>query len=324
MMKGKLYIDGKDAFEEYGVFVERFGYKALIQMPSFKTITTTEWDEYDGEEPDLTEPLLDSKTFGMQLCITNILGAGDLYELISDKAYHIFQFVELGKSYKLRLVSNPSLSSFKNLGKITINFADDFPPYIPDENSDFEATEYNYPLDDAPLDKVPEGFKQKGYMLDDIDFSRFGIYIIDGTEDNIQKAPNVRENLAIKAKNLPGLKYDEEKVFYKAKDVAIKLFIHANGIDDFWRRWYSFFSTLLKPELHNFYKDTTLEDFDCYYKSNSVTKFDILRSGNVWCEFTVTLRFTNSRPDANYIILATENSEIVITEEDEAQIILRV
>lgn len=323
-MKGKLYIDGKDAFEEYGVFVERFGYKALIQMPSFKTITTTEWDEYDGEEPDLTEPLLDSKTFGMQLCITNILGAGDLYELISDKAYHIFQFVELGKSYKLRLVSNPSLSSFKNLGKITINFADDFPPYIPDENSDFEATEYNYPLDDAPLDKVPEGFKQKGYMLDDIDFSRFGIYIIDGTEDNIQKAPNVRENLAIKAKNLPGLKYDEEKVFYKAKDVAIKLFIHANGIDDFWRRWYSFFSTLLKPELHNFYKDTTLEDFDCYYKSNSVTKFDILRSGNVWCEFTVTLRFTNSRPDANYIILATENSEIVITEEDEAQIILRV
>lgn len=324
MMKGKLYIDGKDAFEEYGVFVERFGYKALIQMPSFKTITTTEWDEYDGEEPDLTEPLLDSKTFGMQLCITNILGAGDLYELISDKAYHIFQFVELGKSYKLRLVSNPSLSSFKNLGKITINFADDFPPYIPDENSDFEATEYNYPLDDAPLDKVPEGFKQKGYMLDDIDFSRFGIYIIDGTEDNIQKAPNVRENLAIKAKNLPGLKYDEEKVFYKAKDVAIKLFIHANGIDDFWRRWYSFFSTLLKPELHNFYKDTTLEDFDCYYKSNSVTKFDILRSGNVWCEFTVTLRFTNSRPEANYIILATENSEIVITEEDEAQIILRV
>ena len=39
-MKGKLYIDGKDAFEEYGVFVERWGYKALIQMPNFKSITS--------------------------------------------------------------------------------------------------------------------------------------------------------------------------------------------------------------------------------------------------------------------------------------------
>ncbi len=161
-------------------------------------------------------------------------------------------------------------------------------------------------------------------MLDDIDFSRFGVYVIEGTEDAIQKAPNVRENLAIKAKNIPGLKYDDENVFYKAKDVAVKLFIHAQGIEDFWRRWYSFFTVLLKPELRNFYKDTTLEDFDCYYKSNNVTKFDILRNGNVWCEFTVTLRFTSSRPEANYIILATEDNEIVLTEEDEAQIILRV
>lgn len=323
-MKGKLYIDGKDAFEEYGVFVERWGYKALIQMPNFKSVTTTEWDEYDGEEPDLIEPMLDSKTFGIQFCLTDILGAGDLYELISDKAYHIFQFSELKKSYKLRLVSNPSLSSFKSLGKVTINFADDFPPYIPDENSEFEPTEYNYPLVDAPFEKAPEKFKQEGYMLDDIDFSRFGVYVIEGTEDAIQKAPNVRENLAIKAKNIPGLKYDDENVFYKAKDVAVKLFIHAQGIEDFWRRWYSFFTVLLKPELRNFYKDTTLEDFDCYYKSNSVTKFDILRNGNVWCEFTVTLRFTSSRPEANYIILATEDNEIVLTEEDEAQIILRV
>lgn len=323
-MKGKLFIDGKDAFEEYGLFVEQYGYKALIQMPAFKNVTTTEWEEYDGEEPDLMTPLLDSKTFSIHFCLTNIFGAGNFYELITDKAYHIFQFVELGKSYKLRLVSNPSLSSFVNLGKVTINFADDFPPYVPNEISDFEPEEYNHPLTEEPFENAPNGFKQEGYMLDNIDFSRFGIYVTDGSEDSIQKAPNVRENLAVRAKNLPGLVYDNDNVLYRAKDVSLKLFIHANEINDFWRRWYSFFTVLLQPELRSFYKDTTLEDFECYYKSNGITKFDILPNGRIWCEFTVTLRFTSDRPKGHYLILATEDEKVVITEDDEALIILRV
>lgn len=323
-MKEKLYIDGKDAYDEYGVFVEQYGYKALIQMPSFKNVTTTEWSESDGEEVDLIAPLLDSKKFGIQFCIVDVRGAGDLYELLSDGAYHVFEFVELGKAFKLRLVSNPNLSSFINLGRVTINFADDFPPIVPDESAEYEADEYNHQLTEVPYDAAPEGFKQDGYMLDDIDFSRFGIYILDGTEDNLQKAPEVRENLAVKAKNVPGLKYDGEKVFYRAKDAQLKLFIHAAGIEEFWQRWYSFFAVLLKPELRKFYKDSTLEEFECYYKGCTVTKFDILTSGNIWCEFTLTLRFTACRPDGTYLVLATQDDETVITEEDEAMIILNL
>lgn len=46
-MVGKLFIDGLDAFSEYGIFVEQYGYKALVQMPSFKKLNSTEWPEYD-------------------------------------------------------------------------------------------------------------------------------------------------------------------------------------------------------------------------------------------------------------------------------------
>ena len=42
-MVGKLFIDGLDAFSEYGIFVEQYGYKALVQMPSFKKLNSTEW-----------------------------------------------------------------------------------------------------------------------------------------------------------------------------------------------------------------------------------------------------------------------------------------
>ena len=223
-MVGKLFIDGLDAFSEYGIFVEQYGYKALVQMPSFKKLSSTEWPEYDGEEIDLSAPLLDSKTFSIPFCITDILSASDLFEVLSDGSYHIFDFAELGKSYKLRLLTNPALSAKIQLGKITLNFADDFPPVYPTDETDIESlNEYNTLLNQAPYATAPAGFKQNGYEMDDVDFSHFGVYVLDGTDRNIQKAPNVRENLKVDVTNRPGVSYDGESVFYKAKDVAIKL-----------------------------------------------------------------------------------------------------
>lgn len=324
-MVGKLFIDGLDAFSEYGIFVEQYGYKALVQMPSFKKLNSTEWPEYDGEETDLSNPILDSKTFSIPFCITDILSASDLFEVLSDGAYHIFDFAELGKSYKLRLLTNPALSAKIQLGKITLNFADDFPPVYPTDETDIESlNEYNTLLNQAPYATAPAGFKQNGYEMDDVDFSRFGVYVLDGTDRNIQKAPNVRENLKVDVTNRPGVSYDGESVFYKAKDVAMKLFIYADSIAQFWERWYALFTALLKPELRKLYNDNSLEEYNCYYKSNAVTRFDIRRNGRVWCEFTVTLTFPDSRPDGNYCVLATEDKEVVITEPEEGLIVFRI
>lgn len=315
MMFNKLLIDGKDAYAEYGVFVEQYGYKALVQMPSFKKLESTEWDEYDGEETDLTSPILDTKTFAIQFCITEIDLASNLFELLSDKSYHTFHFAELSKSYKLRLVGNPSRSALKHLGKISVNFADDFPPVVLNDfiNED-DLDDFNIILNHKPYTTAPAGFKQKGYELDDIDFSRFGIYVLDGTDDNIGKAPDVRANLTVNVINSPGVVYDNARVMYKSKDVGLKLFIHAPSIADFWQRWYSFWAVVLKPESRKLYTDRPIAEYECHYKSNSVAKFDIRRNGSVWCEFTTTLTFTNCRPLGNYFVLATEDGEIVITE----------
>lgn len=315
MSAGRLYIDGKDAYTEYGVFVEQYGYKALIQMPPFKKLESTEWGEYDGEETDLTSPILDTKTFAIQFCISEIEMANNLLELLSDKSYHTFQFTELNKSYKLRLVSNPSRSSLRHLGKISVNFADDFPPVVlNDFINEEDLDDYNLILTQKPYTTAPAGFKQKGYALDDIDFSLFGIYVLDGTDESIDKAPNVRQNLTISSKGTPGIIYDYKNVMYKAKDVGLKLLIHAPSLAEFWRRWYSFWAVLLKPESRTLYIDNPIDEFQCHYKSNSVTKFDIRKNGKVWCEFTTTLTFTDTRPIGSYFVLATEDGEIVITE----------
>ena len=324
-MVGKLFIDERDAFSEYGIFVEQYGYKALVQMPSFKKLDSTEWLEYDGAETDLTNPILDSRTFSIPFCITDIAGASDLFELLSDGAYHIFDFVEMGKSYKLRLVTNPSISANIRLGRITLNFADDFPPVYPTAETDLDSlSEYNVILNQAPYAASPAGFKQKGYELDDVDFSRFGVYVLDGTDRNIQKVPNVRENLKVSVADHAGVIYDDENVLYKTKDVAMKLFIYADNVAQFWERWYALFTVLLKPELRKLYNDNTLEEYNCYYKSCSVSRLDIRRNGKVWCEFSVSLTFPDSRPDGNYCALATEDSEMVMTEPEEGLIVFRI
>lgn len=317
---GKLYIDGKDAFAQYGVFVERYGYGQVIGMPPFKTVESTEWDEYDGEEYDLSAPVFDTRTFPVNLGITDIALAGELFAALSDKSYHVFDFRELDRKYKLRLVSNGSLSSNIRLGKLALSFADDFAPvtkaYAEElENDGVELDGYNTILDQAPLDEAPAGFRQRGYELDGTDLSRFGVYVVKGSDDNIQKAPKVRDNLTVDAKTRPGVEYDGENVSYKAKDVQLSLFIHAADITDFWTRWNALLTALAQPGERILYTDKSMEEHPCFYRKCSVSRFDILRNGRVWCEFTVTVTFTEPRPAGSASLLASEDGELVATEE---------
>lgn len=320
---GRLTIDNKDAFTYFGVFVERWGYKALIQMPPFKNPDSTEWEEYDGAEYDLEDPVLDAKTFQMQFCVTNVTQVSDLFFLLSDKSYHIFNFVELGRSFKLRLSQNSTISSKVSLGKFTISLVDDFPPIR------YQAGMSNTILNQAfPRVLNVQPYQSSvikinvGYDLDDIDFGRLGVNILDGTNQNILKNPNVRDNLKVSVKGRSGVEYDDENVFYKPRDVQMKLLIHADDITDFWHRYDSLFTALIQPDTRNLLSWEVAMEYECFYKSCQVTKFDILNNGHVWCEFTLTLTFVADRPIETEWLLASEDMEWILTEENEDFVLL--
>lgn len=294
-MKNLLFIDGKDAFTEYGVFVEQYGYKQLIQFASFKKIDITDWPDEDGVEADLTDPKLDTRSLHIQFCITNIRYAEDLFDELSIGAYHTFEFKELGRSYKLRLTSNGTFKSFIRLGKLTLTFSDDF-PVVP--------TGSHYALGKS-------GIRQIGFEIDGIDISQFGSYVLDGSEDSIRKAANTKDNLKISSSTTAGVIFDDSSLRFKSKDVTLKLLIDAPDISEFWERYDGLFAVILKPECRNFYYAQLGNEYECYYKSMSVSKFDILRSGKVWCEFSVTLVFSNYRPVGQYMLLAHEDFDLV-------------
>ena len=70
-MTGRLFIDDNDAYTDYGVYVEDNGLCGLIQFPAFKTPDSTDWPDEDGEEYDLTAPLLDTRTFQISFAIVH-------------------------------------------------------------------------------------------------------------------------------------------------------------------------------------------------------------------------------------------------------------
>ena len=298
----KLFIDGKDAMVEYGVFVERNGYRQTLQMPVFKKVDTTEWPEYDGVEVDLANTMLDARQFQVQFCITNIRWAEDLFIALSDGTYHSFNFIEISKTMSLRLVSNGSFSSYIRLGKMTLTFSDDSPVKPTAPNG-------------IPYSIGASEVVQRGYLIDNYDISRFGMYVLKGTDDTIRKAPNVREKLKVTAKNLSGVWYDNGgTVHWKAKDITLKLFVSAASVKVFWDRYNALFAMLMANGLHTFKFSPIDEAFHCYYKSNSVTKFDVLTSGRVWCEFSVVMTVTDWHPVSSWMLLETEGDDLVITE----------
>lgn len=269
-------IDGNDAFKTWGVFIEKDGLAQLIQVPSFKKVETTEWDEYDGIEADLIKPVLDARSVTLTMHMVDVTNANALFNFLKsgNVSYHNFAFTDINREYKLRLTSNGSFSSLVKLGKLTLTFAQDL--VTQDEQSYYTT--------------APSDVWQRGYSLNGVDFSKFGIFVLKGTNDSLRKYPTIRENLKVSLSDEEGTHYDDYEVHYKSKDVTLNLLIDASDISEFWKRFNSLFTVLIKPKYITFeYKEISVK---CYYKSMAVSKFRKLRNGKIWCEFTVTLTFT--------------------------------
>lgn len=281
-MVGKLYIDGKDAYTDYGIFVEQSGYKALVAFPAFKKIDTTEWDEYDGEEADLTEPMLDNRTISITFCIANSVLVEFLYTKLSDTAYHTFEFADLGKEYRLRLESNSAFGLYSKTGKITLTFVED------------GAIE--------PTSKAPAySNKESGYFIDDIDLSQFGVSVLQGTDDTLRKFANIRPALITKSTAINGQIYDDNApVKVRAKDITISVGCRAK-IANFWGIWESLLWALSRPEYRAFRVPKYGIEYNCYYNGARVQRFEVIGGKTAWFELDITLRCTPIIRDSAYL-----------------------
>ena len=126
-MKDRLYIDGVNAYEAYGIFPSEGGYRTLVQYPAMKEVKCVDWPEENGVEPDLLNPVLSAKeNFSISLsCNQYPSGLDALNKLLTDGAYHEFYFKEIGVTAVLRLNGISGLKAVGNLAKMNMNVSFD-------------------------------------------------------------------------------------------------------------------------------------------------------------------------------------------------------
>lgn len=294
-MIGNLYIDGKDAYSEYGVFITDGGYGGLLKFSPLKNIEENSWAEEDGVEVDLSNPTLDTRELSISFAAHGEMRMENFFKLLSDKAYHIFDFREIKREYKLRLVSQPDLRLAKQLKVFSLQFANDFPLY---------SSEAKAPLSDI--------FPTTGYELDGVDLSTYGIYVLQGSDAEVQKSSAIKKALLQNLGGKHGATYDDSSMFFEPKDVTIQCLMRANLLEEFWQNYDALLHKLIEPGIHNLYVESTEYEYDCYYKSSSVSRFAPV--GKIWFEFSITFVFTSFSIRGDDYLLASEDDALIALE----------
>jgi hypothetical protein len=297
-MTGQLIIDGVNIFTEYGICIVDGGYNGLVQYPSLKTPYFNDWPDEDGIEVDLSNPKLDIKKFTIQLGGIYEFGVRGLIDFLSDNAYHEFTFTEIGIMRKLRLNLESARSGLIDYKLFSLDFTDDFPLY-------------NYTYEDPiPIDT----FCGRVVEIDGVPLTNYGISVTLGSHNEIVKTATIKQNLLVNNAIINGAIYDPENVVFSHKDVSIKCYIKAD-INTFWRNYNALLHNLVQPGERTFWYDVRSEEFPCYYKSSNITNFIVI-NGEIFCTFDIVLVFTSFRLGGVDYLLASEDYELFVLEED--------
>lgn len=291
MLTNRLLIDGQDAYTTYGLVLQEGSYAALVQMPQYKSVTTNDWHEEDAIEADLSAPVLDSRRIELRFYVVHHIAESQaqlLFERLKNTVHHTFTFVDLAVEHKLRLVSTSSYDVNSRFDTITLSFAEDV-----------------VDVPNASTPTVPT-VRSLGYTIDDIDFSFFGCLVTKGTRASLLRFSDPKEALSVSTCDTPGVTYDSgDTIRLKTRDITINMNIHTRSVAEFWGRWNSLFAIVLSAGQKTIEGDDMI--FSCYYKSNKVSRFILLDSGEVWCDFTITFAVLSYSRGDEWYYLATQD-----------------
>ena len=274
-MDSLVYIDGIDILATYGL---RFGdgsLASLIQWAELKDVYANDWHEEDGIEPDLTNPVLDTRK-----CTLSFVGnattaqADEFVALWSNGAYHVLT-TTVGFSYRLRLVSNDSLKWEDGLCIAELTFADDFP---------LDGYTFKRPWSTIALDWE--------YIFDSNSLTVYGVNVLAGINSELLKIPEVKENLVQSFDNIPGVTYDNPKVHFKAREVRIPCLMRAATLDELKANYDVLLYNLTQPGEHRFIATALGKAYTFHYVKQEVRRAYL--TGKLWIEFDIIIKVVST------------------------------
>jgi hypothetical protein len=130
-MTGDLFINTKDAWTTWGVFLEDGSEDKLLQASPMKDYISNKSRQDHGKQVLATTPRVDERNVTVVFCFAK--SATDFitrYKSFITELYlgtMVLQVVRLGITFNLKYISSATLSSMTTLGKVAVTFCEPDP-----------------------------------------------------------------------------------------------------------------------------------------------------------------------------------------------------
>ena len=190
-------------------------YKDLLCYPPLKKLPSNEWAEYYGKEYDTTTPVLDTQQYTLTF-ISKATHYAPFITFLTAQTYNDFHFEELGKTFRLRFVSAQKAKTEQGYITTDITLANDTP---------LQGYTYTAPNASLPL---------SGFTIDGTDLSKYGIYILEETQNTLLPTYEVKEHLTTTSNTLSGVQYAQHANTFKERTLTLNCYI-SQPLASFWK-----------------------------------------------------------------------------------------
>lgn len=281
----RLYIGVADVLEYSYVCTAFGGFDELIAFPPLKTPPANDWHEERGFDPDLSDPVLDTREVTLRLSATGqwdyegAIGMLEVSPVIDVRA------TSIGRSWSLRFIAPTGGANASTFG---LKFADDTP---------MQGYTYQPPNAEKEREWILSTSRRDDFVITESpkrSFADYGARVLGDVVDEMERRNEVKTGLLHKFSTKPGAFYDKGALFNeKGGDRSVQLLMRADTLAELWRNYDALLFDLIRPGARR-YKDAPF-----YYSSCHVDKF-IPDEPRPWLQFTLTLTFYEGSSEKSY------------------------
>nr|DAK34609.1 MAG TPA: hypothetical protein [Caudoviricetes sp.] len=281
----QLYIDGEDVWENVYVCTAFGGFNELIAFPPLKTPPANDWYEELGFDPDLSDPVLDTREVTLRLSAT----AADDYKYTLGKLYSVVDVraPSIGRSWSLRFIAPTGGAHSSTFG---LKFAEDTP---------MRGYTYQPPAAEKEREWILSTSQRDDFVITESpkrSFADYGARVLGDVVGEMERRNEVKTGLLRKFSTKPGAFYDKAALFSeKGGDRQVQLLMRADTLAELWRNYDALLFDLIRPGARR-YKEAPF-----YYSSCRIDHF-IPDEPRPWLQFTLTLTFFEGSSSSSYEI----------------------
>lgn len=282
----RLFFGDTDVWDEVFVCTAFGGFNELIAFPPLKTPPANDWYEERGFDPDLSDPVLDTREVTLRLSATDEEDYENvIYYLLYSPVVDV-RAPSIGRSWSLRFIEPTGGARASTFG---LKFAEDTP---------MKGYTYQPPAAEKEREWILSTSRRDKFVITESpkrSFADYGARVLGDVVDEMERRNEVKTGLLRKFSTKAGAFYDKGALFNeKGGDRSVQLLMRADTLAELWRNYDALLFDLIRPGARRY------ANAPFYYHSCRVDEF-IPDEPRPWLQFTLTLTFFEGSSEDSYL-----------------------